>query len=305
MISKIFIITSGGILCYSKNLITEVKNRNDPNEDIVSGFLTAFSNFSHEIKGGKIKSLNFRNFNYVYSYDKQYGCIFVIVIDIEDLEDEARKLLEIMKKEFIKRYGHLLENFSGNTSNFLEFNKFVEENIFIPPRVLLIGEIGVGKTTIMNLFPGDTILELDEDLNEIIEKTIKLSTLKNLKQFILREIDIKELIDKSKLYRRLLNSIDVICLVTNSAASNLSRTKKYLSRLKYIVNKVDFYIIANFQDVKDTAFEPEEIQKSFNIKTYGFSAIQKDSKEKINLIFAEMLKNSLLDKIEKRKQHET
>ena len=40
------------------------------------------------------------------------------------------------------------------------------------PKMLLIGEEGVGKSTIMNLFPGETILELDDDLNEIIQKPI-------------------------------------------------------------------------------------------------------------------------------------
>ncbi|MFX1448819.1 MAG: hypothetical protein ACFFCG_11905, partial [Promethearchaeota archaeon] len=86
MILKIFIIGPGGILCYSKNFFEQI----DIDEGIISGFLTAISNFAREIKGGEIKALIFRNFNFVYSYSIEYNCIFVIVIDKDDLEEEAR-----------------------------------------------------------------------------------------------------------------------------------------------------------------------------------------------------------------------
>ena len=78
--------------------------------------------------------------------------------------------------------------------------------------------------------------------------------------------------DKSKLYRRYLDTVDIICIVTNSAASNLGRTKKHFSRLKPLVKKADFYIIASHQDLKDAAFEPIKIEESFEVKTYGYSA---------------------------------
>ena len=160
----------------------------------------------------------------------------------------------------------------------------------------------VGKTTIMDLFPGETILELDEDLTEVIQKNVEVSGIGNLKQFLLRELDLEDLINNSKLYRPLLNTVDVICVVTNSAASNLSRTKRLLSRLEPSVNKTAFYIIANFQDLKDISFKPKKIEKNFNIKTYGISAIQKDSKEVINSIFNKVLNTSVVEKIKKKQE---
>ena len=53
-------------------------------EDLVGGFLNAISSFAQEIQGGAIDSLNFRNFNFIYSYDEEFGCMFVLVIDIDD-----------------------------------------------------------------------------------------------------------------------------------------------------------------------------------------------------------------------------
>lgn len=292
MISKILIITSGGTLCYSKNFFSQI----DIDEELISGFLTAISEFAQEIKGGKIKALSFRNFNYIYSYYNELDLMFILAIDIDDLEEEARSKLELMKNEFVKRYRPVLENWMGNLGVFEDFDEFVEEHIFIPPKILLIGEPGVGKTTIMNLFPGETILELDDDLKEVIKKEIDILDLKDIKECILREIDIDELVNNSKLYRTLLNSVDTICIVTNSAASNLGRTEKSFSILKEISKKADFYIIANFQDLKESAFEPEKIEELFNKKTFGFSAIQEDSKQKILTIFTEILTTSVIEK---------
>ena len=131
----------------------------------------------------------------------QRHCIFILISDIFDLEDEVREKLDLMKEEFIERYGSYLKNFNGMVSQFQEFDEFVEDYIFIPPKILLIGENGVGKTTIMDLFPGETILELDEDHIEIIEKYVGVSGIGNLKQFLIREVDLEDLVNNSKLYK--------------------------------------------------------------------------------------------------------
>jgi len=297
MISRIFVIASGGLLAYSKCFVETDESTTD--SDLISGFITAISNFAIEIKGGKINSLNFKNFNFVFAYDDDLDCMFVIVIDIDDLEDEAKVKVDLLKEEFIKRFGNILRNWSGEVSIFKEINEFVEDNIYIPPKVLLVGEDGVGKTTIMNLFPGETVLELDEDLNEIIQKAINVEGL-DLNQFILREMNIEEIIDNSKVYRALLNAVDVICVVTNSAASNLGRTQRLVPTLKKMVKKADFYVIANFQDLKDQAFEPQKIEESFGMKTFGFSASDETAKEEIFTIMTEILTSSIIEKNQKK-----
>jgi predicted amidohydrolase len=294
LILKIFIIGPGGILCYSKNFFEQI----DIDEGIISGFLTAISDFAREIKGGEIKALIFRNFKFIYSYSADYNCIFVIIIDKDDLEEEARLKLELMKKEFAKTYKSYLENWTGNVSIFQNFDDFVEENIFIPPKILLAGERGVGKTTIMDLFPGETVIELDDDLTETIQKTIDFLDIKDIKQCVIREIDLDELVNNSSFYKSLLNSIDIILIITNSGASNLGRTQKLVSLLEPLIKKADSYVIANCQDLKDSAFSPEKIEELFDIKTFGFSANKKESKDQIFFILKEILRTSIVEKQE-------
>ncbi|MFX1468550.1 MAG: hypothetical protein ACFFB8_07780, partial [Promethearchaeota archaeon] len=146
---------------------------------------------------------------------------------------------------------------------------------------MLTGEEGVGKLTILNLFPGENILEIDLDLNEILKKPIDLIELKGIEQLILKVIELKELISNLKSYKKLLQSINIICVVTNSTLTNVEKSQKLLSKLKQEIQNVDYYIIANFQDRKGTVIEIEKIEEIFGEKTFGFSAVQKDSKDEM------------------------
>ncbi|MFX1594034.1 MAG: hypothetical protein ACFFCL_15195 [Promethearchaeota archaeon] len=289
MISKVMIILSNGILCYSKTLIGNDKI----DDDFVSGFLTAILDIAQKIGGGEIRSLNFRNFNIMYSYDYDKYCIFILVADIHDPEEELRDKLGLMKKEFIKRYRNDLINWDSDIAKFEGFDDFIENNIYIPPKILLVGEDGVGKTTIMNLFPGELIIELDEDMNEIIQKSIILDNSEKLNECLLREINLEDLVNNPKLYRQLLDSVDIICLVTSSGASNLNRTKNLFLLLQPNVERAQFYVIANFQDMKNTSFEPEKVKEFFGLKTFGFSAISEDATNNIYSIINEMLSDTI------------
>jgi hypothetical protein len=296
MISKVFVIATGGKLCYSMNFVTEAF----VDKEIVSGFLAAFKDYAEEIAAGKIVNFNFRNFNFVYDYDNDLDCMFVLVVDVNDLEEEVRSKLALMKKGFLNRYREALEDWTGNITIFKDFDGFVRRNIFIPPKILMVGNDGVGKTTIMNLFPGETVLNLDEDLNEIIQKTINISGLRGLKQFVIRELDLEEIVDNSKLYKPLLNSVRVLIIVTDSSSSNMARTKQLFSRLKLLASNADFYVIANFQDLIDQSFKPEVIEKTFGVKTYPFSATKFDAQDTIFTIMIEILKRSFLSKYLKK-----
>ncbi|MFX0018885.1 MAG: hypothetical protein ACFFBT_04320 [Promethearchaeota archaeon] len=293
MISKIFIIGPGGILCYTKDFFDKLDKR----DEIISGYITAVSDFAREIKGGKIESLIFKNFKFVYSYSHEFKCIFVIAIDKDDLEESAKKNLKLMKTEFIKRYRPYLETWTGLVSVFNDFDDFIEENIYIPPNIIFTGEKGVGKTTMINLLPTETIIELDDNMNEILFKQIKLSGLSGIKECIIRAVNLNNLINYSDLYKDILNSADIICLITNSAATNLGRTQRLFSLLKNKVNK-HFFMLANFQDKEAIAIDSKQIEEMFGLKTFSFSAVEDASKGKILKIIKKMLTISIIDNID-------
>ena len=285
MISKIMIIKASGILCYSKTF----QGENEIDDDFISGFLATILDISQKIGGGEIRSLNFRNFNINYSYDDDKLCIFILIADINDPEEELSEILRLLKAEFMKQFREDIINWNGDISKFDVFDDFFGDHLYLPPNILFIGEEGVGKTTLLNLFPGELLIELDDDMNEIIQKTLKLTDFKRIKKCTLRELNIEEVINNPKGYTQILESANIICIITNSGASNLSRTKNYVSSIEPKAERAEFYVIANFQDLKDLSFEPEKIEELFGYKTYGFSAISDNAPEEIFPIIIEML----------------
>jgi len=292
LILKFFIIAPGGILCCFKDFLG--KEEEDNYEDItIGGFLTAFQDWAQEIKGGSIKAIDLGNFNFIYSYSAEYDYTFVIVTDKGDSEAEVRLLVKMMKNEFIEKYKSILTNWNNDISVFDGFCNYIEDNIYIPPKILITGEENVGKTTIMDLFPGETLLELDDDMNVIHRKRFELEEDFYFKECIINEIDITTLTENLRAFSDLLKSLDIVFFTTNSAASNLGRLQESITKIKPKTSKADFYIIANFQDLTEFAFKPEEIENTFKIKTFGFSVKNMNCKTEINEILEITLNNLL------------
>ena len=162
-----------------------------------------------------------------------------------------------------------------------------------PLRILLTGEKGVGKTTILNLLPGEVILILDDDLNEIVQNSVEIE---GLGKVILMEINLEDLVNKSKGYRDLLENSDAVIIITNSATTNLQVTHRLYSELKQKVIISNFYIFANFQDKQKTAIEKEKIEEMFGEKTIALSAVKTESKELIVNIIEEISNTAILRK---------
>jgi len=128
----------------------------------------------------------------------------------------------------------------------------------------------------MNLLPGETILKLDNDLNEILQSSVDLE---GLGKVILMEIGLEELVNNSKGYKDLLENANAVIIITNSATTNLQSTHKLYSVLKQKVVISKIYIFANFQDKEQTAIEKEKIEELFDEKTIALSAVKSESKE--------------------------
>ena len=140
----------------------------------------------------------------------------------------------------------------------------------------------------MNLLPGETILKLDNDLNEIVQSYIELE---GLGKVILMEIDLEELVNNSKGYKYLLENSDAVIIITNSATTNLQSTHKLYSVLKQKVVISKIYIFANFQDKEQTAIEKEKIEEIFEEKTIALSAVKSESK-KVLMKIIEQISNT-------------
>ena len=273
-------------MIFSRNYVNQ-----DVDPDLLSGFLTALSSFAQEIKGAAIEKMEFMQFQFLYLLENNLKLKFILCIDRDDLIDETKARLELIKKEFVGKYGSYLgEKWNGDVAKFTKFKNFADQHLVIPPKIFLVGERGAGKTTIMDLFPGETILSLDEDLNEIIKKSIKVDGMELINQIDIWKFDFSELIDNSKYYRDLLRVVDILLVITGSSEPAINRTLKSFEKLKTIIEGKNLYIIANKQDQIDIAYKPDVISGYFdNLNTYGLSAIDIEANQRIFEIMAEIL----------------
>ena len=279
------VIGTGGLLMYSRQY-----GDKKVDQDLISGFLTALASFSSEVKGGKIESLVMQDIRFIYSVGEA-DLLFVFCCDKDDMEEEVQGRIEKVKNEFHRMFADQVKNWNGNVTIFRPFDQIVDELIALPLKIVIVGEPGVGKSTLFDFFPGEGILSLDENDNEIYKKSVAVEGIQNVKQMDLFKFTLEPLINEIRLHVDLLKSADLVILVVSSGVSNVSRTRKFVDKLKANIRKGRLVCLANCQDMKDVALEPDMIEKNLLLKTYGFSAIDHEAKGNFFALVGQMLSN--------------
>jgi hypothetical protein len=259
-------------------------------QDLISGFLTALTSFSTEVKGGKIESIVMADIRFIYSVGAK-ELLFVFCCDKDDLEQEVQGRIEKVKKEFQDMFTDQLVDWNGNVTIFRPFDEIVDDMILLPLKIVIAGEPGVGKTTLLDFFPGEAMLSFDDNDNALYKKTVDVEGIKNVKQIDFFKFDLDNLVEEIRFQADLLKSADLVIVVVSSGVSNVSRTKKYISKLKATTRPGRLVCLANMQDMSDVALEPGMIQANLDLKTYGFSAIDRNAKTNFFSLIGAMLSN--------------
>ncbi|MFX0098007.1 MAG: hypothetical protein ACFFCS_00385 [Candidatus Hodarchaeota archaeon] len=285
MIRQLLVIASGGMLVYSRQYGTK-----QVDQDLISGFLMALSNFSVEVKGGAIESLVMQDVRFIYSVG-DYEYLFVFCADKDDMQEEVQERIDRVKSEFYSMFGDQLQNWSGNVTIFKPFDEIVDDLVMLPLKIVIVGEPEVGKTTILKFFPGESILSFDDADTPIEKKSVEVEGIQNVKQIDFFKYTLESLVEEIRFHLDILKSADLVLLVVSSGASNVGRTKKHVKKIENFTRKGRLVCLANMQDMKDVALEPSFIEKAFGIKTYGFTARAPDSKMNFFQLIGQMLAN--------------
>jgi small GTP-binding protein len=205
----------------------------------------------------------------------------------EELEaEEERKVEEAMKeKEAVEK-----ENASGIEENIFErFEQMADEILFPFFKMVILGQGGVGKTSLLRLIMGE---EPDSAYIPTVGVDVKEFDFEP-KSTRLVFWDFSGQPRYRKLWQPFLEGADVAILVTDSKAENLTETKGILQMIKAEKPDIITILIANKQDLPD-AVPPEEIEKQMGIKAYGFVATDPNHREKI----LQILKNAISELVE-------
>ena len=116
---------SGAKLLYKSFLKT------DADEDIVSGFLTAFNQFSMVEFKQSIDSIEMGGLRWIYIVEPKYNLLFVAASTKDMKTDILKTRLEVIKNAFIKEFDPVWKkkgkNWDGNINVFLPFLKLIED----------------------------------------------------------------------------------------------------------------------------------------------------------------------------------
>ena len=142
-------------------------------------------------------------------------------------------------------------------------------------KTALIGYPGVGKSTLVKLLTGDK--NLKTDYNPTIGLDFGTASLTDNCQLSLWDIAGQQQFEF--LWDSFLRGSGLICIVTDSSADNVKKTKQILNKYKNLEG-AKIIAIANKQDTEG-ALDPKEIEKYFGVKTIGIVAVDQKNKRQL------------------------
>lgn len=105
--------------------------KTDADEDIVSGFLTAFNQFSIVEFNQSIDSIEMGGLRWIYIVEAKYNLLFVAAGTKEMKTETLKTRLSVIKNAFIKEFDPVWKkkgkNWDGNINIFLPFLKLIED----------------------------------------------------------------------------------------------------------------------------------------------------------------------------------
>lgn len=105
--------------------------KTDADEDIVSGFLTAFHHFSMEEFHQSLESIEMGGLRWTYTLESKYKLLFVAADNKQIKTEIIKGKLNVIKNAFIKQYKSVWEKrgemWDGDLNIFLPFHKTLED----------------------------------------------------------------------------------------------------------------------------------------------------------------------------------
>jgi len=252
--------------------------------DFVGDFIKIMQNID---RSERIDSFSFENLKFVYSVSDD----IVSVLCSDKGEDEVSLSEKIVKvqEEFAKLFEGKPEKGGKqkpriSKTSLREFEKKVDEILLPFLKMVIVGEGGVGKTSLLKLIMGE---ELDTSYIPTVGVDVKEfdTEIRNTKLVFW---DFSGQPRFRKLWKPFLEGTDIVILVTDSTAKNLEETKTIYQLIKAEKPELDFILIANKQDLPD-ATHPRTIGKYIGLKAHGMVAINPTYRKKILKILKEKI----------------
>ncbi|WXG42151.1 MAG: ADP-ribosylation factor-like protein [Candidatus Freyarchaeum deiterrae] len=303
MIYGLFIFDWSGKVLFQK-FYKDLKFDNELTLRLLRDFAAYIQKIDHS---ERIETLSFEDLKIVYSiHDVK---LFALCIDKSDDEMYIANKLIKLQKEFIPIDNVLKAGKAEDETeqededediaqrvgenSYGRFELIVDEILFPFFKMAILGQGGVGKTSLLKLVMG-------EDQDSTYSPTVGV----DVKEFDFEPKKMKLVFwDFSgqqryrKLWQPFLEGADIAILVTDSKIQNLAETKGILDLIKAEKPDIKILLVANKQDLPD-ATPPETIENYLGMKAHGFVATDPKNRKKI----LELLKKTIQDITEAKSQ---
>jgi small GTP-binding protein len=205
--------------------------------------------------------------------------ILVLVADPQDQDEPLQEKIELATKQVKLKSAQQIFQFRQNrdSSVFQDLGRVVDAVVVSTLKVVLLGEGGVGKSTILNM-----LMQHRAQLDHVATMAVYVEQLESARLGPY-EIAVWDFPGQEKMvpkWRDYLRGTDVVLLVTDSTLKNVMDTRKLVPIIRKWVEGALIWAIANKQDLEGCLL-PDTVQRLLGLRTIGLVAIDPRNKERL------------------------
>ncbi|MFW9986915.1 MAG: ADP-ribosylation factor-like protein [Candidatus Odinarchaeota archaeon] len=271
MIHNVLLLTRNGIKLFHRSYwAIEV------DQPIVAEYIQSLRQLERDTGEDVVVPIFLDNMKFIHKYVDS-DLILVLIADHQDKDEILQEKIETAVQSMKRRYAKQIWDFKSNRNSevFQELGPIIDQAIVSTLKVVLLGEGGVGKTTILKM-----LMSQRADLNHIATMAVYVEEMETAKlgpyELAVWDFPGQELlVPKWKDY---LRGTDVVIMVTDSTLKNVMSTRKLIPIIQKWTDGALVWAIANKQDLKD-ALLPDTVARLLGLRTIGLVAIDPRNKD--------------------------
>ncbi len=265
MIHNVFILTLTGQRVFHRQYWSI-----DITNEVIQEFLITLTALQTEIGPNVELPIHVSQTKFLYSAigDK---LLLTFAVDTSDDEASIRELINRTQQLLLGKFRHEVESYLSNPrpSAFEGFASELDDVIVTMLKICLLGQGGVGKSTMLKLLTGATI-----DGIYVPTVAVDVEKLQGVR-FGPYELVVWDFAGQERfrsLWGYYLRNADAVLLVTDSTLKNVLATRDILEMVRKNASSAIVWAIANKQDLPG-ALSAKLVQRILGVQTYGLVAI--------------------------------
>jgi small GTP-binding protein len=256
-------------------------------DEMIGEFLRAYKEFMGHVQATDIPSLPIHIQGTKFIFANAEDLLLVFISHMQDEDNRVAEKVKTCLRMLVGKYGTEKIREMGDDEGTKALEEVIDNYIMSKLKVSLVGEGGVGKTTILRLLKGAA------PPTEYVP-TIALSIEQiEATRYGTYSIIIWDFAGQER-FRRLwsiyFRGSDIVFIICDSTLNNVIATKEILDVIRKDAPGVPLFAIANKQDLEG-ALSPELVERILGIRAFGMVAVDPNRK-------AEMMR-ILLDAVDK------